>query len=222
MRQLTVSLALASAWIFIASCTSTPPPVAAEALDGLLLSPAEINSAMGATGMTVNGTSTDMSDDGDNIPDKDCRFTYYSAEASVYDGSGWTAVRSQHLREPVDVDHEVSQAVVAFPSANDAARFFAASAQRWPACSNREFHYIQPGQPDEVWTVGSIANSDGTLSTTATVKGGEGWACRRALTVSNNVAIDIAACSATPVGSTTGTHTDAVNIAHQIAAKVPK
>jgi serine/threonine kinase PknH len=216
MRQLTV--ALASACIFVvASCgggtSSAPRPVAGEALDGLLLSLTEINSAMGATGMTVNGTSTDMSDDSANVPDKDCRFVY-SAEASVYDGSSWTAVRSQHLREPADdFDHEVWQAVVSFPSANDAARFFAASAQRWPACSNRQFHYIEPGQPDKVWTVGPIANTDGTLSTTATV--GEGWSCRRALTVSNNVAIDVAACSDTPVGA-------AVNIANQIDAKVPK
>ena len=216
MRQLTV--ALASACIFVvASCgggrSSAPRPVAGEALDGLLLSLTEINSAMGATGMTVNGTSTDMSDDSANVPNKDCRFVY-SAEASVYDGSSWTAVRSQYLREPADdFDHEVWQAVVSFPSANDAARFFAVSAQRWPACSNRQFHYIEPGQPDKVWTVRPIANTDGTLSATATV--GEGWSCRRALTVSNNVAIDVAACSDTPVGA-------AVNIANQIDAKVPK
>jgi serine/threonine kinase PknH len=214
MRQLTVALALASACIFVASCSSTsstPPPVAVE--DGLLLSPAEINSAMGATGMTVNGTYTDMFDYSANIPDKDCRFLY-SAEASAYDGSGWIAVRSQHLQEPVyDFDHEVWQAVVSFTSANDAARFFAASAQRWPACSHRQFHYIDPGQPDKVWTVGPIANTDGTLSTTDTLEGGEGLTCRRALTVSNNVAIDVSACSATPVGA-------AVNIANQIAAKV--
>ena len=221
MRQLTVALALASACIFVGSCSrgnTPPPPVAEEALDGLPLSPAEINSAMGATGITVNETSTDMSDDSANIPDKDCRFIY-PAEISVYgiysaEGSGWTAVRSQHLREPVDdFDHEVRQAVVSFRSANDAARFFAASAQGWPACSNRQFHYTEPGKPDEVCTGGPIANTNGTLSTTRGMAGG--WTCRRALTVSNNVAIDVAACPDDPADA-------AVNIAHQIAAKVAK
>jgi hypothetical protein len=71
MRQLTVALALASACIFIAPCSrgsKPPPPVAENLLDGLLLSPAEINTAMDATGILVNGTSTDMSDDSANIP----------------------------------------------------------------------------------------------------------------------------------------------------------
>ena len=48
-----------------------------------MFSPDQINTAMGATGIAVNGTSTDMYDDSANIPDKDCRF-FDPAEASVY------------------------------------------------------------------------------------------------------------------------------------------
>ena len=114
---------------------------------------------------------------------------------------------SQHLHEPGDdFDHEVLQAVVAFPSANDAARFFSASAQRgWPACSNRQYHNIDPGKPDKVWTVGPIANTNGTLSTTDTLKGRNGWVCQRALTVSYNIAIDVAACSDNPAHAAVST-----------------
>jgi hypothetical protein len=215
MRQLALALALASACIFVASCSSsTHPPVAVGALDGLLLSPAEIEIAMNANGITVYETSTEMSDDSANIPDQDCRFIDAPAEAPVYNGSGWIAMRSQHLREPGDdVDHEIWQAVVSFPSANDAARFFSASTQRWPACSNRQYHYIDPGQPDVVFTVGLIVKMSDTLSTTR--QGGDGSACQRALTVSNNIAIDIATCPNNP-GNT------AVKIADQIAAKVAK
>jgi hypothetical protein len=61
--------------------------------------------------------------------------------------------------------------------------------------------------------VGPVANISDTLSTTK--KDGEGWTCQRALTVSNNVAIDVAAC---PNNSADA----AVVIAHQIAAKVAK
>ena len=97
-----------------------------------------------------------------------------------------------------------------FPSADDAARFFTASAQRWPACSNRQYHYIEPGKPDVVFALGPIANTNRTLSTTRA--SGDGWVCRRALTVSNNVAIDVAACPDQPADA-------AVNIADQIAPK---
>jgi hypothetical protein len=80
MRQLTV--ALASACIFIASCSRTiraphparrrprPSPVAVGVLYGLLLSPAEIDTAIGATRIAVNETSTDLFDDSATIPDK--------------------------------------------------------------------------------------------------------------------------------------------------------
>ena len=214
-RQLTVALALVSACIFVASCSGTPRPVAVDALDGLLLSPAVIEIAMNANGITVDEISTEMPDDSANIPDQDCRFMAAPAETSVYNGSGWIAMRSQHLGEPGDdFAHQVWQAVVSFPSANDAARFFSASVQRWPACSNRQYHYIvEPGQPDVVFTVGPIVKISDTLSTTR--EGGEGSACQRALTVSNNIAIDVAACPNNP-GNT------AVNIANRIAAKVPK
>ena len=213
MRQLTVVVALASACIFVASCSrGAPLPVATDVLDRLLLSPAEINTAIGTTGIQLNGTGAVMSDNSANIPDKDCRFSF-PVQASVYDGSGWIAKRGQDLS---DSSHDVQQAVVSFPSANDAARFFSASAQRWQACSMRQFHYIVPGRPDSVLTVGPIAITNGTLSTTTTQVGGGGFACQRALAVSNNVAIDVAVCAVNPA------HAAVFNIVDQITAKVAK
>ena len=55
--------------------TSQPiTPVAEAALEGLLLSPDQINTAMGATGMTVTGgTATVMADDSAHVADKACR-----------------------------------------------------------------------------------------------------------------------------------------------------
>jgi hypothetical protein len=64
--------------------------------------------------------------------------------------------------------------------------------------------------------VGPISNTNSTLSTTATQQNANapGWACGRALAHRNNVLIDVNTCSANPADS-------AVNIANQIAAKVP-
>ena len=54
------------------------------------------------------------------------------------------------------------------------------------------------------------------LSTSEVQEGGDGWTCQRALTVRNNVAIDIVTCSYGQTGAV------AVNVAQQIATKVAK
>ncbi len=200
------------------TATSSPkPPVAEAALQGLWLSPQEINTAMGATDMSVAGTYTTFVDDSKTVPDKACRITAIDADADSYADSGWTAMREQSLRERVSHPvHYADQVVVLFPSADKAAAFYTATAQRWPACQNREFTRTPPGKTSQQWTVGPISNTGGTLSNNVTEQGGSGELCERALTVSNNVAIDISTCSH---GNAAGT---AINIAHQIAAKVAK
>jgi hypothetical protein len=63
--------------------------------------------------------------------------------------------------------------------------------------------------------VGPVSNANGILSATVTnASAADGWACHRALTVTNNVAIDVVTCSYDHSGA-------AVDIAHQIGAKVP-
>jgi hypothetical protein len=65
--------------------------------------------------------------------------------------------------------------------------------------------------------VGPVSNTNGTLSATQTLS--VPWeSCQRALTVANNVAIDVEACSTNRSDSQSGS---AVAIAHQIASIVP-
>jgi hypothetical protein len=191
--------------------TTTAPPLADTALPGLLLSPDQVNTAMGATGMTVTETHFAMSDDSATMAPKECLAVDGSAQAQVYDGSGYTAVRDQSLQEGDNFTHYVKQALVLFPFAKQAGAFFTASAQQWPAC--RQYTHTQSGS---LWAVGPISNTNGTLSTTATQQNANapGWGCGRALAARNNVLIDVNTCSASPADS-------AVNIATQIAAKVP-
>lgn len=231
MRQPMAALAVASIGVVVlaAACnsskqagpasttTSSRPPVAEAALEGLWLSPAEINTAMGATAMAVAGRYTTFVDDSAVVPDKACRITSIDADVDSYADSGWTAMREQSLRERgPHPAHYADQVVVLFPSADKAAAFFTATAQRWPACTNRQFTRTPPGGASQQWAVGPISNASGTLSNTITEQGGSGETCERALTVSDNVAIDISTCSH---GNASGT---AINIAHQIAAKVGK
>src|SRR5271167_4246071 len=228
MRQLTAALAVAGICILTAGCssgsnqgtktsttttttTTTAPPVAETALDGLLLSPEQVNTAMGATEMAVTKTHTSMSDDSATMAPKECLAIDGSAQAQVYADSGYTALRDQTLQEGDNFTHYVEQAVVFFPSAKQAGAFFNVSAQQWPAC-----HQYTHTQTNSEWTVGPVSNTNGTLSTTATQQNANapGWACGRALAIENNVVIDINTCSANPTDT-------AINIANQIAAKVP-
>ena len=210
------AVAVALVVIVLAIPNPPPPPVAVTALDGLLLSPDQINTAMGETGIAVKGTYTDLFDDSATVADVNCRAIDAVEDASTYANSGWTAVRRQQLQKPPQGDvftFLVKQGVASFPSANAAAALFTTITQRWSDCSNRRF--TQTGPQGGGWTTGPISNSDGTLSITETAEGGNGWACQRALTVANNVAIEVVVCGNNPKTDS------AVNIAHQIAAKVP-
>ena len=228
MRHITAALVIASVCILTAGCSSgsnqdtktsttkstptstTPPALLDTALPGLLLSPEEVNTVMGATEMTVTRTRFEMSDDSATMEPRECLAVDGSAQAQVYAGSGFTAVRDQTLQDGDNFTHFAEQAVVLFPSAKQASAFLTASAQQWPAC--HEYTHTQSGS---LWSAGPISNANGILSITATQQNSKegGWACGRALAARNNVVIDVNTCSGNPADS-------AVNIANQIAARV--
>ena len=180
----------------------------------------QINNALNATSMKVWFNAKAMWDWSSGISDKNCLAVDGPAQDEVYAGTGWTAMRGQRLDDSVDDSkkrkHYAIQAVVAFPSAHDADAFYNSSVQSWSACANRRFSDVTPSQPDTVWTVADINKVSGTLSTSEVQEGGDGWACQRALTVRNNVAIDIVTCAYNQAGGS------AVDIASQIAAKAAK
>jgi hypothetical protein len=224
MRQSAAALAVAVICVLIAGCGTTkgnaksttttrsmiPRPLVERELAGLLLSPEQVNAAMGATGMTVTSTQTSMSDNSATMAPQECLAIDGAAEAPVYAISGFRAERDQSLNDGDHFTHYLKQAVVLFPTVERAAAFFDASAQQWPAC--RQYTHTQS---ESQWSVGQISNANGTLSTTATQQnaGAPGWGCGRALALRNNVIIDINTCSANPADS-------AVKIAEQIAANV--
>jgi serine/threonine-protein kinase len=163
---------------------------------------------MGTTGMSSVGTMTEMSDTSFAVSDQACLPLSAAAQAKAYAGSGYSAVHAQVVAKAQQ--NVLNQAVVLFPSAQAAGSFFAASAQAWQACSNRQFTLAANGN-SQVNTVGPVSNTDETLSATVTPANSLG-VCERALTVANNVAVDVTACVG-PSGA-------AVSIAHQIAARV--
>jgi|ERR1700731_1771483 len=249
MRKQTAAIAIAAVGILVAGCdssngggaassstttTTTPskPPLAQGALLNLMLTPPEIDSAVGANGTTVADKSDTLPDDsnspypqGYKFP-AECLYIQHPGEATVYAGSGNTASHGERDTTPLppgsnDPDPEVTQVVVLFPSAKEANAFFTASTQRWPACANRQGTI--PGDadaPEMQWKAGAVSNANGVLSTTTTVSATKNGttlsqSCQRALTVRNNVVIDVDACRKDPGDL-------AVTVANQIAGKVDK
>ena len=224
MRQPTAALGVAVICILIAGCGGTkgsagstattrsmiPRPLVERELAGLLLSPAQVNVAMGATAMTVTNAQTSMSDNSATMAPQECLAIDGAAEAPVYANSGYWAERDQSLNDGDNFTHYLKQAVVLFPTIEKAGAFFDASTQQWLAC--RQYTHTQS---ESQWSVGQISNANGTLSTTATQQNASapGWGCGRALALRNNVIIDINTCSANPADS-------AVKIANQIADNV--
>jgi hypothetical protein len=139
-------------------------------------------------------------------------------ERDVYAGSGWTAARSQEFSDfegPEMARIAARQGVVLFPSAQAAAAFVRASQQKWSACANgSSFTLSDSVIGTHPWTVGELTSANSTFAATSTRQDGNSWACQRALTARNNVVIDTGACSHNITD-------EAVNIASQIAAKVP-
>lgn len=246
MRQLATAMSTAAIGILVAACgsnggapgasttTSTRPPVAQAALPGLLLTSADLDNALGATGSKSKEKNDKLKDDaakqpwpaGWKFPD-DCVYAIGPGQAPVYAGSGYTAVSGDdevaslppNSDEP---DPEVEQVLVLFPTAKEANAFYTTSVQRWPACANRQFT-TPAGQdtPETGWQVGPVSTANGTLSTTLTMTLRDNgnvlltMTCQRALTVRNDVAIDVGAVHKDPADL-------AVKLAGQIAGRVDK
>jgi serine/threonine kinase PknH len=167
-------------------------PVAA--LPGLLLDPAALNTIMGGTAMVLQPEAhPDVMWAAGSIDPPECLAVYHPAEQPVYQGSGWTAVQGQFVREPGDLRHAVVQAVISFPTARAATRFVATQAQGWPACNGKPLTATFP-QGREMWTVTTVTNHNGTLTAQLDQEGAGGWECRRAVTARGNVVIDVDAC----------------------------
>jgi len=213
--------------------TASKPPLADVTLPNLLLTPADIDAVLGVTGSKTDKTIDALKNDNPadvfpknyKFPDE-CLYITGAAESSIYAGSGNTAVKGERDTASLpsgssDPDPEVTQALVLFPSAQQASAFFTTSTQKWPACANRQDTTPADGDnPPVTWKVGPVSNTNGVLSVNINVsatKNGQSASqnCQRALTVRNNVVIDTQAC-------TTVAGNAAVTIANQIAGKVDK
>jgi hypothetical protein len=190
--------------------TWIPRPLVERELDGLLLPVDQLNAAMGTATLAVINRATAMSDNSATMSPPECLALDGAGEAAVYANTGYEAERDESLNDGDRFTHYVKQAVVLYPTVDGAAAFLDASAQQWHACHG--FTHTQTGSQ---WTVGQIAYTPESLSTTVTEQdaAAPGWACGRAISQKNNVVIDVNTCSPDPADT-------AVKIANQISRNV--
>lgn len=202
--------------------TALPPaqlPPTPGTLPALLLPAAEVGQAMGAPGLVVTREATAPWNDVAHLPDAPpgCLAVAGAAQQAEYAGTGWTALHARVLREPPAASawaHFAVQSAVLFPSAEAAEVFFAASRRRWAGCSDRELTYAQSLVPPQVWTVGPVSADHEMLAVSRVERSPQKWSCQRALTVHENVAVDVEACSLN------GPSTAATTIARAIAGRI--
>jgi hypothetical protein len=250
MHRVRVGVAVAAVSTLVAACggsngngsasssstttttSSSKPPIAQAALSNLLLTPAEVDSVLGVTGSASKEKIDKLQDDSTSTPGPpgwkfpdECVYAKGPAAAPVYAGSGNTAVSGDMDATSLGNDQDImlGQALVLFPSAKEANDFFGTSAQRWPACADRQI--TEPATPDGTQTtyqVGPFSNANGILSVTQTTTmslSGQPTpmvlTAQRALTVRNNVVVDVVLMRKDPADF-------GVKVAAQIAGKIDK
>jgi hypothetical protein len=218
--MLTLGFALAGCSHNVQAIAPPPKLVESGALQGMLLSPKDIDQVMETTGMTPHSLVTQMGDHRNLLPNLNCLGVWQVDEVGVYGDSGWNALQQALMRSPDNDqwDNLVVQSVVAYHSVDDAKKFFTESSDRWSKCTNHHVNITLNGTPLPKWTSGELTKTDTRLAIPVT-RGSDAAtrACQRVLSIALNVITDVQACK--PQGSTV---TQAGVIADRIESAIPK
>ncbi|HYB83666.1 MAG TPA: sensor domain-containing protein, partial [Mycobacterium sp.] len=183
-------------WLVTRPPAPTPPPepIPAERLNALLLSPSDINSVMGSSTMQPGKPILTMDTSSVTLSLPDCQGALYTTQDPVYAGTGYTGMSGLVSSEPGDnYDHWVNQAVVLFPSADKAKAFLQTSVDKWKTCAGKTVTVTNKDKTYR-WTFGQVQGSPSKITVADTQEGANGWECQRAMSVANNVIVDINAC----------------------------
>ncbi|KKB98049.1 sensor domain-containing protein, partial [Mycobacterium nebraskense] len=182
-------------WLVVRPKPVPPPdPIPAERLSALLLGASDINSVMGSSTMEPGKPIQAMDTSSLTVSQPDCQGALYTTQSPVYAGTGYSAVSGLVSSEPGDnYDHWVNQAVVLFPSADKAQAFLQTSAGKWKGCAGKTVAVTNKGKTYR-WTFAQIQGGPPKIAVLDTQEGADGWECQRAMSVANNVIVDVNAC----------------------------
>ncbi|BBZ36002.1 serine/threonine protein kinase [Mycolicibacterium confluentis] len=190
--------------------------VAPGELRPLLLTTDEIPGNTGDQAVVLETDGDQLLDDSATIDNQTCLGAWAPAQQAVYGGSGHSGVAVQTLRALYEKPwrNGVVQAVVAFPTADEAGVSLQLQRQKWEQCAGTTVTVTPAGEPGQPWQFGQPVNRTGAYTLEATPPGSD-VTCQHALSARANVLIDVKRCG--PVGST-----DVSALVAAIAAKMPR
>jgi serine/threonine-protein kinase len=206
-----------------AAAAAPAPTVPMRNLPALLPTADALGAVLG-TPVTIEPINNAIGADSESTDSQDCAGPWAAAQRAAYAGSGWQALALQSADQsqpaalpgglpPAPVNSIIG--VLSFPTAELASRFLDGQKPRWQDCAGRTITFTGQDNmrmPDRFDTF--AVTGDNVLTISHQMPNLQ-YSCGRALTVRNNIAIDVAVCnSAKPTDA-------AVSLAEQIAAKVP-
>ncbi|BBX95602.1 hypothetical protein MLAC_08960 [Mycobacterium lacus] len=169
-------------------------PVPEDRLSALLLTASEVNYVMGSSNMQPGKPITSMDSSPVTLSLPDCQGALYTTQDPVYAGSGYTGISGLVSSEPGDnYDHWVNQAAVTFPSADKAKAFLQSTVNKWKACAGKTVTVTNKSKTYR-WTFADVYGQPPKITMVDTQEGADGWECQRAMSVANNVVVDVNAC----------------------------
>jgi hypothetical protein len=204
-RSRAVAVVRAAVAVILAGCSTHSGPIswaAPDALESILLTAQEANTALGASGMEVIGPinhTTFTKNLPTSVSNPDCLSTANVALDPVYAGSGYTAIVEERLADSgpdFQPSHVLAQAVASFPSADPALAFVKNLAAKWKACAGLTITVETITTAGGLYSEQQYATGEvtGDIPDVALTKTGGKQDCQRALRALSNVVIDVEAC----------------------------
>lgn len=179
------------------SASPAAPPLGVETLPSLLASAEQVGTALHNAPMNPRDVATSLTSDV-SINPATCSSAVAPALENTYASSGYTGVAVQGLMEANPGRHKVIQAVVAFPDAAAAQRFYAQQLSAWRGCRLTDVTVTYSnGQPDDHAKITVVTDSEGVATTVllpAAPTDHPNSECERAMSVRRNVVVDVRAC----------------------------
>jgi serine/threonine-protein kinase len=192
---------------------SQPPVFPAKAIDSVLLTPDEVNSILGAYGMSGNqrvgqlkldSSIYGMADHSSLVKPPGCVGVVFGAEHEMYADTGFAAMRDQTFtqdpyafRATGSAPEKVEQTVVVFPSANQAQTLMTAAENLWRSCETSTVYESTSPEDGLGWKLGSVQRQGDLLTVPISAYDFRigSQLCQLALGVRQNIIVGTRSCS---------------------------
>ncbi len=136
----------------------------------------------------------------DHIVDQDCVGAVGIGNDDFFQGSGWTAARTESLvptGDNTDRERAAWLVVVSYPDAAGASAMYGKTVAAGHSCGGRTINLRDRSDPadyDRFSKIGQPIEDNGTMTVSRTDEGSEGWGCQMGSTIRNNILVSASIC----------------------------